>query len=153
MSDENNKNKNYGTFSNPNQNTTYIDVQETVMALGNKLPNPYNTDTMKHAALKVNGSNNEVVTNNLYVRFLPENVSEIKQLEEIEGLELFDYPLDYEINQEGDYYQDPNIDEENITWQYTVVPANYSFSNGLNYQILDDIYLPPETANGESIED
>jgi len=47
----------------------------------------------------------------------------------------------------------PSISNEQITWQYTRVSINYPFNNGIYFEILDTLYLPEETLQGEEIED
>ncbi len=42
----------------------------------------------------------------------------------------------------GDYYQDPSIPDEQITWQYAVVPPDFQFPAGIQYQILAQIHIP-----------
>lgn len=54
-----------------------------------------------------------------YVRFLPAQAAEMRTLVDL-GLILFDYPLDYEILEQGDLYHDPSIPSDEITWQYAV---------------------------------
>ncbi len=111
------------------------------MILGEQLQNPYSTSNM-HVALGnlsldfKSSSNFEVETTDLYVRFLPNTIEEYELLIQ-DSLELFDYPLDYEIIEFGEYYQDPTIPSEEQTWLYTVVPVDYSFVN-IEYEILEE---------------
>ncbi|TAF95842.1 MAG: hypothetical protein EAZ47_02895 [Bacteroidetes bacterium] len=71
-------------------------------------------------------------------------------LDETEDLELQDYPMDYELIQDGDYYQDPTLGTEDFHWLYTVVPVGYNFPNGIQYEIIEQLYLPE---NNEILED
>lgn len=48
--------------------------------------------------------------------------------------------LDYEIETNGLYYQDPLIPDSQITWQYTVVKPDYSFPP-VKYEILAELFL------------
>ncbi len=41
----------------------------------------------------------------------------------------------------GDFYQDPNIPEEQITFQYTLVAYGYPLPNNIPYTIIDQVYL------------
>ncbi len=95
-----------------------------------------------------------VVVTNLYVRFLPtiDQIRVFDSLMNAQGLDLFDTPLDYQILQEGDYYQDPTIDFEQPTWQYAVVPANFSFPSGIQSQVLAQIHIPTNTYEGVETE-
>lgn len=60
-------------------------------------------------------------------------------------LDLFDVPMDYQILTLGDYYQEPSIPIEQITYQYTVVPATFSFPTGIPYTLLASIHIPSDT--------
>lgn len=75
-----------------------------------------------------------------YVRFAPQNVDQLSELEE-SGMELFDVPLAYEVIEDGDFYQDPSIPEDQITFQYTLVPYGYPLPSYIPYSILDQVYL------------
>lgn len=85
-----------------------------------------------------------------YVRFAPEDVDQLSALEE-SGLELFDVPLNYDIEEEGDWYQDPSLPADAITYQYTLVPASYPMPTGIPYLVLDQLFLFNENA-GEELE-
>lgn len=113
-------------------------VPHGMIVLGDKLENPYTTENVRAAfsAVYPTKSRNEVSTTHLYVRFLPENEQEFDLLES-SGLDLVDYPVDYEILVDGDYYHDPSIPEGEITWQYAVVPHDYEFPD-VRYEILDE---------------
>jgi hypothetical protein len=63
-------------------------------------------------------------------------------LEESLGLDFDDYPLEYEILEEGDHYHDPSIPESSPTWLYTVVEPGFSFPE-VQYEILAQLVLPP----------
>jgi len=94
-------------LSNPSNVGTFIDIQQTEIVLGNQLPNPYNYKIMEEAADNLYPEFT-ITPNFYYVRFLPANIQELSVLLDNEELDLFDYPLDYEISQEGDYYQEPS---------------------------------------------
>ena len=111
--------------------------------LGEKLNNPYSLNNMKEAWKQLNGTKsgeygNEPEANWLYVRFLPKDSTEFMA---IENLNLFCYPLDYQILQYGEYYHDPDLDEDQITWQYTRVTPDYEFPD-IEYEILDECFVP-----------
>jgi len=121
--------------------------------LGSQLNNPYTVANMTIAydSLVADGvfSPTEDPTNilaptHLYVRFLPSDSIQFNFLIDNEDLAIFDYPLDYEIEQRGSYYHDPTISEDECTWLYTVVPINYSFPANITYQILDSCIIPEE---------
>jgi hypothetical protein len=59
-----------------------------------------------------------------------------------QGLEIFDTPVGYDVTYEGDYYQDPSIPDSLPTWQYAVVPPNFIFPAGIQYETLAQIHIP-----------
>ena len=66
------------------------------------------------------------------------------------GLTLLDHPVDFEIVREGDYYHDPEVDKDAITWQYAVVDKDFEFPADIKYEILDKCYIPSEEAGTKS---
>ena len=124
------------------------DLQHEMIVLGDRLENPYKTVNVERALRSLYPTKAEgvkVETNRLYVRFLPKNDRECSLLE-ICGVELIDHPLDYEIKVEGDYYHDPAIEEGEITWQYAVVPSDFVFPNGVEYEIIDECFIADSNA-------
>lgn len=112
--------------------------------LGAKKPNPFARAIMTQAYNNIHEPDvAQVPHTHLYVRFLPNSPEEYRLLGDIEGLELFDFPLDYEIVEHGDYYHDPTIPEENITWQYAVVRRDFAFPPNVQYEVLEQIVNAP----------
>lgn len=77
----------------------------------------------------------------LYVRFLPQDSIGYAALKSDSTLELFNYPLDYEIVQTGDYYDDPSIGDNIYTWLYAVVKPGYQPPQGVIYEVLEDLFI------------
>ena len=123
--------------------------QETIahgaIALGDKLENPYSIRNVSAALASVypTRADVQVSANARYVRFLPKDMEEYSILEGL-GLDLFDHPLDYQILQDGDYYHDPSIPEGEITWQYAVVPVDFSFPETVRHEVIEDCFIPEE---------
>lgn len=107
--------------------------------LGEKLDNPYTVDNIAAALASIypTKARVEVETTNLYVRFLPKNDDELSL---IDTLTLTDHPVDYKIVRDGDWYHDPDIPDEDITWLYAVVDKDYVFPN-IEYEILDKCFI------------
>jgi hypothetical protein len=131
--------------------------ENEVIVLGKKLENPYSIDVMRRACSELASLRSggdvppEIEVTDLYVRFLPKDSAEYNKLL-ADSLELFDYPLDYEIEQEGSYYHDPSVPEGQITWQYTTVKPDYKFPD-MTYEILEECYLPElEDAEDDDVE-
>lgn len=119
-----------------------------ITILGAKLTNPYSLNIMQAAmdSLSLPIRPIKLQPTDLYVRFLPADSTEFAYLLDEEHLELFDYPLDYELQEEGSYYHDPSIPYGEITWQYTTVKPDYVFPSGIQYEILEECYIPYEAA-------
>ncbi len=138
-------------FSTCKKDTIETSIKKTQsengkLVLGKKIENPYTIDNMKNAldilreedglAKEIN-----VSVTDLYVRFLPKDLEEYNELIQNESLDLFDYPLLYEIEQLGNHYHDKDIAGDKPTWQYTVVKEGYSFPN-IKYEIISEVFLP-----------
>ena len=87
----------------------------------------------------------------LYVRFLPRDSAGYATLSQDTTLELFTYPLDYEIVQAGDYYLDPALTDSTYTWLYSVVKPGYQPPQGVTYERLAELFLM-ENSEGYSEE-
>ncbi len=119
------------------------EIYHGLIQLGDKLEDPYTVENMQEAFSKVyptKAGRVDIRPTDLYVRFLPKDDNELKQLEDA-GLYLLDHPMDYQIVREGDYYRDPLLNEESITWQYAVVPQDFVFPEGIRCEVLDRCYI------------
>lgn len=122
-----------------------------MVVLGEKLEDPYSVPNMNKAyeSLKAQGlltsvKQEPITATHLYVRFLPKNETELTLLYDDKSLDLFDYPLDYEIKEQGSYYHDPDIPEGEHTWLYTSVSVSYNFPN-VAYEIIEECYIPEDS--------
>lgn len=134
------------------ENTEVVSHEE--IELGRKLENPYSVANVRKAmtALFPTRASVDVPVSDLYVRFLPKNLDDIGVLSDL-GLDLFDHPLDHEIVKTGDYYHDPAVPQEEITWQYAVVPSDFVFPEGIAYEVLDECFIPDEGVVTKGFED
>lgn len=117
-------------------------LSHEMIELGEKLEDPYTVENMQKALTKVYPSKAgmEITPTDLYVRFLPKGDDDYQRLVET-GIRLEDHPMDYRIIREGDYYHDPLVAEEEITWQYAVVGRDFEFPEGIRYELLDECYI------------
>jgi hypothetical protein len=90
-------------------------------------------------------------TTHNYVRFAPQNVDQLLTLHNY-GYDLYDVPLDVEVTTQGEYYHDPALPSSAITYQYTLVPVNYSLPTTVPYNIISQVLLFDETAGDEADE-
>lgn len=119
-----------------------------MIELGEKLDDPYTVANIQAALNNVEPTKAgrvEISATDLYVRFLPETEEDFDRLKAT-GICLLDHPMDYRILREGDYYHDPAIDKERITWQYAVVPKDFVFPEGIRRELLDECYLAENDA-------
>ncbi len=127
-------------------------LSHDMIVLGSKLDDPYSVENMTKALNAVYPTKAErvvVQATHLYLRFLPADESEMQTLENA-GLELLDHPVNYEIVKEGDYYHDPSIPEDNITWQYTVVPVGTEYPEEIRHEILSECYIPDDSDDADT---
>ena len=114
-----------------------------MIVLGEKLEDPFSVENMTRALVSMYPTKAErvvIAPTDLYVRFLPDNEEQYERLVAM-GVMMLDHPVDYEIVKEGDWYHDPDIDEDKMTWQYAVVGADFSFPTDICYEKLDDCYI------------
>lgn len=132
-----------GPSSGRNLNYEYgKNLSHEKIVLGERLENPYKTVNITKALNELyptKAGRVEVESTDLYVRFLPADKEECDMLLSM-GLRLTDHPLDYDILVEGDWYHDPEIPEGDMTWQYAVVPVDFSFPD-IKYEIIDECFI------------
>ena len=117
--------------------------------LGKKLENPYSIGNMKKAWKNLSkkykiSKNGEIETTHLYIKFKPKTMEELGILKQDSSLVLYDVPLDYEIDEGGDFYHDPEVPISQPTYQYAAIPINKSLSNTVEYVILEELFIPDE---------
>ena len=121
------------------------------IVLGNRLENPYKTENITKALASLyptKAGRVEVEPTDLYVRFLPQDETDCQTLKDM-GVYLIDHPLDYAILVEGDWYHDPEIQEDELTWQYAVVPADFDFPD-IPYQLIHKCFISDNSQNTKS---
>ena len=119
------------------------EVYHEMIVLGERMEDPYAVDNIRRAyetLYPTKSGRVDVKPTDLYVRFLPKSDAEYQALLDA-GLNLMDHPLDYRILKEGDYYHDPSVAEEDVTWQYAVVGKDFVFPEGIQHEILEECYL------------
>ncbi len=130
------------------------EVYHDMIELGEKLNDPYTVANMQEALTKVyptKAGRVEIKPTDFYVRFLPKNDTQLQELQS-KGLYLMDHPMDYSILREGDYYQDPSVGEDAITWQYAVVPSDFIFPADIRHELLDECFLSDHLPESKAVE-
>jgi hypothetical protein len=149
----------------PTQNFPF---QGKEIVLGAKLKNPYTVSVMRQAKENIiarqpkTGSfartiaDLDIRTTTLYIRYRPINYEQYDNLLDTSPSELYNYPLDYEMIIEGDYYHDSDIPPDQPTWQYTALQVGQPIPSNVTYEILDELYLPEDDydllENGQILE-
>ncbi len=118
------------------------DNGDVPVILGDRLNNPYTVENMQAACERLYGTSEPIYANTLYVRFRPEDTDQLSALLEDNSLELQDYPMDYTLIQDGNYYQDPSMEPEQLGWLYAVVSSEYNPPTGIQFEILQELYIP-----------
>ncbi len=118
-------------------------LSHDMIVLGEKLEDPYALDNMTKALSSLYPTKAEAVqleATDYYVRLLPGSREDLETLEKM-GVKMLDHPMDYSIVEEGDYYHDPEIGEDEITWQYAVVPPDFEAPVSVRCELLHKCYL------------
>lgn len=118
-------------------------LEHGMIVLGERLDDPYTVDNVNRALRSLyptRADRVDITPTDLYIRFLPEDEEAFERLVAL-GVQMLDHPLDYRIVREGDYYHDPSLDEERITWQYAVVPHDFTFPEDIHYELIDRCYI------------
>ena len=126
--------------SGPDDGTRF---SHDMIILGEQLQDPYSVDNMTKALASVYpaaAGRGSLQATDFYVRFLPKDDADMQLLLD-RGVLMLDHPLDYRIVRDGDWYHDPSVPEDNITWQYAVVPVDFEFPISVRYERLDECYL------------
>ena len=129
---------------------------EGMTRLGKKLENPYAIENMRKALEnlkasspdgRINGEDVEITTTHLYIRFKPKTEDELSILQKDSTLILYSYPLDYEIDQPGDFYHDPEVPVDQPTYQNCAVEADKKLPDGVKYELLAELFIPDEDSD------
>jgi hypothetical protein len=111
--------------------------------------NPYSISNMTLAYNNVYNPNVQSIgTTHYYVRFKPQSEAHFKTLYSSLDLELYDYPLDRVVIQDGDYWPAAytNLGQNEYPWFYTVVESNFQFPSGIPYENLAPLNIPNDDA-------
>lgn len=125
--------------SNEGSMLAYYGGDEDSIILGEKLDNPFLLENMEDSLGLPAGT---LTPTHHYVRLRPKSEEDYEQLI-ADSLELWHYPLDYEILKYGSYYMDPDVRPDEAPWVYTVVKPEYQ-SPKIEMELLAKIYLPDE---------
>ncbi|MCB0373104.1 MAG: hypothetical protein KDD31_08865 [Muricauda sp.] len=146
-----------------------IDAEKVV--LGEELDIPYTVENMqtafdnllfnlknksKHSKLSKTFKDEEsleILPSHYYYRFLPKDSAEHNVLVNDTILQTTNVPLHFKIEQEGDYYQDPDLEGDGnnptFSYLYAVVPYDHPLPENIQHEKLDNYYFAPELGKEE----
>lgn len=126
--------------------------------LGKQLENPYSVENMQKAWDNIaiptmRSAMSEVPTTHLYLKFKPQDEEQLSILKNDTSIIWYDYPLDYEMLEEGgSYYHDPEVPLDQPTYQYTAVSVDHPLPQGVEYELLANLYIPEEQESGARLQ-
>jgi hypothetical protein len=85
----------------------------------------------------------------LYIKFKPKTEEELDLLKRDSTLVLYDIPLDFEVEENGNFYHDPEVPIDQPTYQYTFISVNKQLPSGVAYEILEELFIPDEEGDYE----
>jgi len=129
---------------------------ENLMVLGEKEKNPFTIENVK-ASLelleskykkenrRINCSNcsSSLSPTHRYVKFKPQNYDQLAALD-LTNYDLWDYPLDQDVQSVGDYYHDPAVGTSGITYFYTLIPVQSTITVNVPYDVIADVFIYSE---------
>lgn len=112
------------------------DLKRTV--LGEKRENPFTTSRMAEAHNNLYGTSlSEMEATHLYIKFMPQNPEDAATLDDTDEV-FYDYPLEYEVIEMGDYWQELTGDE--LPELYAIFPVGTPIPS-VNHELIADLYL------------
>ncbi len=129
-----------------NRGGSEIEAEEQIITvMGAQRANPYTVANMTAAYNNLYEPNIQTMpATHLYIRFLPSTINELSLLSET-GIFWFDYPMDYELIQRGNYYHDPSVTGD-FTWLYASVPVGTSLPS-VQHEVLAELVLAPDNSD------
>lgn len=115
-----------------------------------------NSKTSKLAKTFKDGEDIGILPSHYYYRFLPKDSLEHDRLVNDTILQVSNIPLHLKVVEEGDYYDDPDLEgDENpgdLAYLYAVVPYDHPVPENIHKELLDTYYFAPEQSKEEPVE-
>ena len=123
--------------------TRVLSPDDTITISIEDVRNPYSLAVMQAVYDRYSLEPIVLSPTDIYVRFMPQDSSQLQYLLYESGLEMFDYPLDTDTVVEQ-VESDQAPEDTSFTWLYTTVSPNYTFPQGITHEVLDSCYIPLE---------
>jgi hypothetical protein len=107
--------------------------------IGQKRKNPYSVENMNKAYQKLYGKDGNLKATHRYVEFKPTKPEHYAKLAKSK-LNLYDYPLDHEVIEMGDYYRPENKPETENYSLYAATALDVEMPD-VPYDPIEDLYL------------
>ncbi|MFK7900598.1 MAG: hypothetical protein AB8B61_07560 [Cyclobacteriaceae bacterium] len=83
-----------------------------------------------------------IQVNNKYVRFLPKDTAEYDLLMDDSTMNLFNYPIDKPILQNGTEYVPEFTNANGYSWLYGVVPLDKELPSAIETELIEEVFIP-----------
>ena len=130
------------------------------LILGKQLENPFSVDNMERALNTLQRTERQATsipsqirinTTHQYIKLILKDSVDLFKIEADTTLVAYDHPLDYEIIQNGDFYHDPEVPSNQPTPHYAAIRVGQTLPEGVQYEVLSDLYLPDAAVIGEQL--
>lgn len=141
----------------PNDGTQTL--PQSSVKLGRKLENPYSVANMQKAfeqllpQTRSKAQDLEIKATHLYVKFSPKTEEELDLLKMDTSLELYPYPLDYEIlGQSGNNIYVNHTEKNGKPCDYyAAVKVDKILPSDIEYEILEELFIPDEDCDNQTL--
>lgn len=119
-----------------------------MLVLGDEIPIFSSIKNMNAAYNSLKSKDNDypdykIKTTHLYLRFLPKDENELDILREDSTRIWYEYPMHFKIAKKGSYYHDPNLPDNQITWQYVVLSIENEIPD-IKHEIIAELCINKE---------
>jgi hypothetical protein len=128
------------------------DTASLATILGGTINNPYSITIMKQAINNIFGVNLPALQpTHYYIKITCNDINLVDELES-QDVELYDHPLNRHVLQDGDSWPEAyaGLPDGDIPPLYAVIEKGFVMSAGINYQVLEPLYIPD---NNDALED
>jgi hypothetical protein len=127
-----------------NKDETIETFNENEIILGKKRGLSGSVSNIKNAMKKLGYTleSKDIQPNAIYVKILPSSPEDISFIDTTSTIAIYDYPLDYEILQEGDFYIDPSIEDTIYNTRYAIIEDEDEIPENIDYVIEEYIRMP-----------
>ncbi len=128
------------------------------LVLGKQLENPFAIENMQQALTEILADSEENLAQagirkksvenivldvtDLYVKMRATDSLSALDLQFDSTLTLFPFPLDYEIQQRGDYLPEEKNSKKEYPWYYTTVKPGYTPLQNVKMELLAELFIP-----------